>query len=235
VEPVDRVERTLHRKHTAMALEDAFPPGSPAFAAPPSGFDPRDAGGARLCGPVRRQPPNDQRCTAYATVAAMETWLCRAGTPAAAPLSVDDLFARAGGRSLNRAVKAAGQGFADEAGGRWRARFRQFGGPVSKRAELMCRYLVGGAPIIIAIPFFQNLSSDPGSAPYEPGGSVVDAHAVCIVGYEGSPSGPGFWIVQNSAGTGWGDGGCTRIKRGHGLLKPEISAYAVLGVTRSGA
>jgi Papain family cysteine protease len=209
-----------------MAMTDDFEP--------PPRFDPRDAAGARLCGPVRKQPQGDERCTAYATATAMETWLCRAGH-ALPSFSVDRLFADSGGRTLPRAVKAAEKRVLDEAGRTWRGRFEPIAGPSSRRAELMCRYLLAGSPLVIAIPYFENFRADPGDDPYVPRGEVVDAHAVCIVGYEGRPSGPGYWIIQNSAGSMWGDSGCTRIKRGDPYLKPESKAFAVVGVARGGA
>jgi hypothetical protein len=213
-----------------MALDEDFPPGSAAFMQLPPDYDPRYRDQNRVCGPVRKQPPGDQRCTAYATVTGMETWLLRAGAAPPARLSEDDLFSRSQGRDLEMAVKAAARGFRDTEGRAWHARFRRIDGPVNRRAELMCRYLVGGSPIVIAIPYFQNFTD--GTDPFVPRGQVVDAHAVCIVGYHGHPSGPGYWVVQNSAGQGWGDAGCVRIKRGQRDLKPESTAFAVLEVAR---
>ena len=41
-------------------------------------------------------------------------------------------------------------------------------------------------------------------------------HAVTVVGY-GTSNGEDYWLIKNSWGTGWGEGGFIRLKRGVGM------------------
>ena len=41
-------------------------------------------------------------------------------------------------------------------------------------------------------------------------------HAVTVVGY-GTANGEDYWLIKNSWGTGWGEGGFIRLKRGVGM------------------
>ncbi len=79
-------------------------------------------------------------------------------------------------------------------------------------------------PLVIAI-FNKLLYKEPpnqSSPPY----SEINAHSVCVVGYEDDESldEGGFWIVKNSWGAGWGDNGY-----GYLLYGDESSVYAVTG------
>lgn len=51
-------------------------------------------------------------------------------------------------------------------------------------------------------------------------------HAINIVGY-GTQNGIDYWIVRNSWGTGWGNGGYILMKRGVNLCNIESFMYFV--------
>jgi len=53
-------------------------------------------------------------------------------------------------------------------------------------------------------------------------------HAVVVVGY-GSLRGQNYWVVRNSWGTGWGQGGYVLFARGHNMCNIETYAAAVSG------
>lgn len=55
--------------------------------------------------------------------------------------------------------------------------------------------------------------------------STVD-HAVVIVGY-GTADGVPYWIVRNTWGTGWGESGYVRIKRGINYCNMEMFPFIV--------
>merc|ERR1712189_30126 len=45
------------------------------------------------------------------------------------------------------------------------------------------------------------------------GGNIVVNHAVTLVGYGTDPAEGDFWLVKNSWGTSWGEGGYIRLRR----------------------
>ncbi|KAE9548387.1 hypothetical protein FO519_008401 [Halicephalobus sp. NKZ332] len=61
--------------------------------------------------------------------------------------------------------------------------------------------------------------------PYDCNDSTVD-HAVVIVGY-GTDSGIPYWIVRNTWGTGWGESGYVRIRRGINYCNMEMFPFFV--------
>ena len=62
----------------------------------------------------------------------------------------------------------------------------------------------------------------------DPTDTLVGKHAVEIVDYGTTSSGIDFWVVKNSWGSGWGEGGYFRIRRGD-----SIFAYVALVVSIS--
>ncbi|CAD5232419.1 unnamed protein product [Bursaphelenchus xylophilus] len=62
-------------------------------------------------------------------------------------------------------------------------------------------------------------------APKPSGGWQIN-HGVLIVGY-GSANGVDYWVIKNSWGTGWGESGFVRIRRGKNSLQVADYNYAV--------
>jgi len=59
---------------------------------------------------------------------------------------------------------------------------------------------------------------------YTGGGSMRGGHALACVGY-GSQGGTDYWLLQNSWGPSWADGGYGKIQRGTNLCGIEEGAY----------
>lgn len=203
----------------------------------------------RLTTPVRQQAAGDQRCIAYAVAAAMETSICRdRGTATGVPeMSVDDLF-DSGGREVGAidgikfavenggVVDAAccppgGQRCANPVPHIWKGRLRVIGGKQNKRVELIRTELRTSGPLVTMIQVFSNFASFTGAGIYQANTTKAGFHAVCIIGDEVDPGGAsGSWIVKNSMGTGWGDGGFGRIRWHDPDVLPEKLVVVVENV-----
>lgn len=215
----------------------------------PSKFFPTDGFGRPLCTPVRSQASDDPRCTAYAVAAAMEAFHCRVlGSSNDVPfVSIDDLHP--GKPSLFKTAERAATGVVDEecrppggapcpdhADKKWVLTWNDMGGVhLDDMPHEMRAWLVDTGPIAISVRMFadfddfqdqlgEGLVYSP--APGVP--SLPDAHALCIVGYETSPS--LVWIVKNSRDVGWGHQGFGRIFAGDAKLQPEMVVVAVKAV-----
>ncbi len=218
---------------------------APALTAEPAEFDPR-AGGVRLSGPVRNQPPGDERCSAFAVAGAMETWLCRTNGSVAglAPLSTEHAFEQGNEqRALSEAAKGAAKGVLEEAcfeasppcqdvaKHTWRGTVRVVGEEDPDLPTVMRQLLLRGAVLLTTIPMFPNLESFENRGEteiYHAVGSPNGAHALCIVGYARDPNpGGGVWIVKNSFGESWGHGGYGRIEWTDPHLRVEDFVMAV--------
>lgn len=216
-------------------------------AAPPSDldfFDPRK-NGVRLSGPVRDQPLGDDRCTAFAITGAMETWLCRTNDSTQQPsISAAHAFKLADKQKLVSVVaKAVAKGVLEEAcfgasppcpdapQRTWRGTVRRVDEGDDDRPAAMRQLLLSGKVLVTAIPLFPNFESFLNKAEtdvYEPDGTAIGAHALVIVGYaRTSNPGGGVWIVKNSFGPSWGNGGYGRLEWTDSFLQVERVIYAV--------
>lgn len=77
------------------------------------------------------------------------------------------------------------------------------------RTKMVKKSLSDGRPVIIAVispPSLQNVRKEAVWLPSETINSYTSAHALCVVGYDDNKHG-GAFEVQNSWGTGWGNGG----------------------------
>ena len=227
--------------------------GLKALAALPAEYDPRGPKGDRLTTPPRDQGTTEA-CGAFATVAAMETWL-RRRRDVVDHLSERDLFERAGrvrhpadaleaatGRPSKRkgyegtfgAVEAA---CAPAAGtGRcakwpahtWTLRYHRLnvlGGDALHHA--MREALAGDLPLVVVAYFYPSFDAETGPDLLRPKpGEKWTLHALCVVGYGRDPSG-GFWVVRNSYGPKWRDGGFARVRWGDRDLGIEEVVYVV--------
>jgi len=70
-------------------------------------------------------------------------------------------------------------------------------------------------------------------APAPVPGNQID-HAVTLIGY-GTDSGVDYWIVQNSWGNTWGDGGFIKIRRGTNEVNSEVSGFFAITPSTTGA
>lgn len=91
-------------------------------------------------------------------------------------------------------------------------------------SELALRYAVSRQPVSVAID-----ASSPGFRYYSGGvfagpcGNNLN-HAVTIVGYGSSNEGP-YWLIKNSWGQNWGEGGFIRMRR-------DVGGAGLCGIAR---
>ncbi len=250
----DRARRPRAKLPSVKADATGFPaavtfPTTPAVTPGPRVFDPRDGGGARLTTPVRRQTNKDDRCVAHAMASTMETRLCRtSNTSVGVPiLSVQHIFEQSGkqvlidptakgvaGGVLEEQCFPKSNGCADPKAHTWRGTVRILTSNAKTRIADMCERLENGAVLIISIPVFANFEGFTGPGVYRATGDEIGAHALCVVGFVDNADGTGAWIVKNSYGKEWGDGGFGKLAWGDPKVDAERVVYAAVAVVAGG-
>ena len=81
------------------------------------------------------------------------------------------------------------------------------------------RVIAFHGPVIAGMRVFEDLPHYKTGVYRHVIGEEVGLHAVCVVGYDDAG---GYWIVKNSWGTEWGEGGYLRIAYGEGGLDSEF-------------
>jgi cathepsin B len=101
------------------------------------------------------------------------------------------------------------------------------GGTVTATMGLMINELNTFGSIIAFMYVYADLFSyKTGIYTYQ-SGALIGGHAIRIIGY-GTSNGVDYWLVANSWGTGWGESGYFRIKRGVNMCSIEalpVAAY----------
>lgn len=75
-------------------------------------------------------------------------------------------------------------------------------------------------------PDFYEFNSSTDVYKWNGGGPKVGGHAISIVGWGETEKGVKYWIIKNSWGTNWGDGGYFRMIRGENNCKIEENCMA---------
>lgn len=100
------------------------------------------------------------------------------------------------------------------------------------RTEQALMEAVAQGPVAVAVaasnPLFQ----------YYVGGVLDDAdlcgtsvsHAMLLVGYNTTANGIDYWLLKNSWGTGWGEGGYIRMRRGSNQILSKTNGLGICGI-----
>lgn len=98
----------------------------------------------------------------------------------------------------------------------------------TKDVAAMKTWLARRGPLITTMSVYQDFQSFSGQGIYHHvTGDRVGGHCVCVVGYDDNEK---AWIIKNSWGSSWGDGGFARIAYGEVGISAEM--WAVEGVVR---
>ncbi|XP_051214809.2 fruit bromelain-like [Lolium perenne] len=97
-------------------------------------------------------------------------------------------------------------------------------GAIGPRNELVMQKAVAGQPVGVAIEVGSGMQFYKSGVYSGPCGTRL-AHAVTVVGYGTDPStGAKYWIVKNSWGQTWGEGGYIRMRR-------DVGGPGICGIT----
>lgn len=186
-----------------------------------------------------QQQGSSERCIAYAIAGALEGRIAyrdasALGLPAGVPVDLDELtFVQEVGSSrlIDKHVSTAEKkGILLQAG-----TLRIVPKFASRRGVARMRQAIyEDGPLLSAMFVHSNFDTFTGILYEAEGSRAPDAHAVCIVGYEGAEDDAnGCWIIRNSYGTGWGgDNGYFKVRYGNKKLDLENLSYAATRVSR---
>ncbi len=189
---------------------------------PPPRIDWRSEDGGKLAD-IRDQGVDCGACVAFATTSTIEArhWI---DSGSLIELSEAELFHCNGGScedgwGLAAGLSAASKGMAPLSDAPWIDDPACKGTAaiikVAKYAEHTDfdarRRAVARGPVVAGMSVFEDLSGYVGGIYRHVAGDYRDDHAVCVVGYDDSDQ---CWIVRNSWGDGWGEGGYFRIAYG---------------------
>lgn len=229
---------TAAGRDTALGLMGAVPT-EPDAAAAAEAARPDDVFDLRQL--ARLHQPGDQgvsrNCIAFAMIGLLEgraSYLDtdRLGLPADAPVTLDThrFLSEVGpSTSLSRHRRVAERDGVPDVDGMFRLR-PEF---VTQRGvERMRAALIAMGPLLTVMHVYPNFRDFTGPGVYRPQGNKEgEAHAVCIVGFEGRDP-EGCWIIRNSLGTSWGDRGYFRVAYGDRDLDLENATFAVRQLVR---
>ena len=250
-----REEKRFERlRKTARSIDTTFSPdatrttrarkrrrGPTAAAADTEVFDPRTTGPLT---PVRSQPDGDRGCVGSSLATAMETWLCLRDPAAATATILSEkhlLTLEPNSEIVSPAARAVKKGVLeticfksqppcpDQKKHTWSGIVEEV---TSSDPEVLCGHLRNKLPLVNEMRIGTNFGDFQGPGDYIPADKKGGAHAMAIIGFERNADGTGAWIVKNSLGTTWGDGGFGRIRWRDPICMPENVVFVVRSVTR---
>ncbi|CAE8683872.1 unnamed protein product, partial [Polarella glacialis] len=222
----------------------------PQLGQTPSDYDHRTV--YPMCYPsggqeVVRNQGNCGSCWAFASASALMANLCASGQGANALFSATDRYEVSvqgimscnansqgceGGNYLGTDSGLASAGIAKERD----FKYKCGSGDSSKHFEEGRHH--GGAGVLGAAQYV-SLKVNSGFMSYSSGvysnsnGKVLGGHAVTALGF-GVESGQKYWLIQNSWGTNWGQGGFAKVVRGVGFMGIEERGTIIRGYVDGG-
>jgi hypothetical protein len=227
----------------ARRIGEAVGLATPRLPAPDS-FYPRDAAGNRLETEILPQGTRDSSCAAFAVAAMMELTVCRRRDSAAGVphVSVTSLFdgtmdvAVTAGRAKTGVVdmRSPSQAWPPVENDPfvWKLNWRWIDERGEAAVAAMKDAIVNEGPLVASVELhgdWDRFVTTDETTMYAPGPTAVlrgDAHALCIVGYDGPTR---SWIVRNSVRS-WGAAGYARLPMLHRLINVEGSVIAPVSV-----
>ena len=86
-------------------------------------------------------------------------------------------------------------------------------------------------PVVAIFDLYTDFFSYTGGVYYHQTGTYVTGHVVAIVGWGTDATTGDYWICENCWGTGWGETGFFRIRRGTNECHIENSIFVITGVS----